>query len=343
MAKAVKMADIAKVIGVSTVTVSKALSGQKGVSEELRARIRKQAQVMGYKTNSAIYQEQLRTDISYNIGVVIPGRFLDKYDSFYWKLYQEVAKAAVQKGCFTMLEVLEPEDEQNLVTPRLLQEKRADGLILLGILNEAYLERLHQYMTVPLLYLDFYGKNETCDAVVSNSYFGMYKMTNYLFRMGHTEIGFVGNLLYTESITDRYFGYAKSLLEHGIEVNKEWVLDDRDPETGRTDGGFRIALPKNMPTAFVCNCDVAAAHLIAELKEQGYRVPEDISVAGYDNYQPPGLCDIRITSYEVDMQEMARKAVKNMIRKISGGRCTGGVVVVEGHIEYKDSVARRNQ
>lgn len=339
MAKAVKMADIAKVIGVSTVTVSKALSDQKGVSEELRMKIKKQAQEMGYQTNSARYQERAKAELSYNIGVVISGRFLDQYDSFYWKLYQEVAKAAVQKGCFTLLEVLEPEDEQNCVMPRLLQEKRADGLVLLGILNDDYLERLHRYASIPFLYLDFYDKNGTCDAVVSNSYFGMYKMTNYLFRMGHTKIGFVGNLLYTDSITDRYFGYAKSLLEHGMEVKREWVIDDRDARTGRADGDFEIRLPENLPTAFVCNCDVAAAHLIVKLKEKGYRVPEDISVVGYDNYQPPGLCDVRITSYEVDMHEMAQKTVGNMIRKISGRHYTQGVVVVEGHIEYKDSVA----
>lgn len=339
MAKAVKMADIAKRLGVSTVTVSKALSNQKGVSEELRTKIKKLAEEMGYKTNSAIYQERVKTEISYDIGVVISGRFLDKYDSFYWKLYQEVAKAAVQKGCFTMLEVLEAEDERNFVMPKLLQEKRADGLILLGLLDEQYLTRLHEYASLPFIYLDFYDKNGTCDAVISNSYFGMYKMTNYLFSMGHKDIAFVGTLLYTESITDRYFGYAKAMYEHGIDVRREWILDDRDPESGRTDGGFEIQLPENMPTAFVCNCDVAAAHLITKLKEKGYRVPEDISVVGYDNYQPPGLCDVRITSYEVDMAEMAKKTVRNIIRKISGEHYKQGVLIVEGRIEYKDSVA----
>ncbi len=145
-------------------------------------------------------------------------------------------------------------------------------------------------------------------------------MTNYLFGMGHKDIAFVGNLLYTGSITDRYFGYARSLLEHGVDIRKEWILEDRDSETGRTDGGFEIKLPEEMPTAFVCNCDV--------------------SVVGYDNYQPPGLCDIRITSYEVDMTEMARKTVRNIIRKISGEHYKQGVLIVEGRIEYKDSVAK---
>lgn len=82
MAKAVKLADIAARVGVSTVTVSKALSGQKGVSEEMRARIRKLADEMGYRQPSAVKKETGKTR-SYTIGVLIEEEYLDKYESFY--------------------------------------------------------------------------------------------------------------------------------------------------------------------------------------------------------------------------------------------------------------------
>ncbi|MDD6812153.1 MAG: LacI family DNA-binding transcriptional regulator [Lachnospiraceae bacterium] len=341
MAKAVKMADIAKVMGVSTVTVSKALSNQKGVSEELRIKIKQQAEKMGYRTNSAVYQERIKNSVSYNIGVIVSDGFLDQYQSFYWKLYQEVATVAVQKGCFTMLEVLQQEVEEKCEMPKLLQEKRVDGVVVIGLLKEEYLQKLNEYTEIPVIYLDFYDKNKECDSVVSNNYFGMYKLTNYLFQNGHREIAFVGNVLFTGSITDRYFGYVKSLYEHGIEVRKDWVLDDRDAITGDMEDGLEIVLPKEMPTAFVCNCDVTAGNLIRKLKENGYRVPEDISVVGYDNYQPPGLSEVAITSYDVDMREMAKRTVRNIIKKISGEHYKQGVAVVTGHIEYKDSVAPR--
>lgn len=340
MAKAVKMADIAKVMGVSTVTVSKALSNQKGVSEELRARIKSKAEEMGYKTASALYRERARMNVSYTFGVIVSDRFLDKYESFYWRMYQEVATAAVQKGCFTMLEVLQAEDEETLVMPKLLHEKKAEGLVIIGRLRQEYLDRLMEQVDIPIIFLDFADMNGTYDAVISNSYFGMYVMTNYLFDMGHKDIGFVGSVFVTDSITDRYFGYVKSLCEHGMEVNKEWVLDDRNPQTGRSDVGFEWKLPAKMPTAFVCNNDVAAAMLVNKLEQEGYRVPQDISVAGYDNYQPPGLCDVRVTTYEVDMQEMAKRTIKNMIRKISGEPYKQGVTIVNGRIIYKDSVRK---
>ena len=341
MAKSVRMADIAEVMGVSTVTVSKALSGQKGVSEELRAKIRDKAEAMGYRAASAFAQERVRRNVSYTIGAIVADRFLDKYESFYWKLYQEVATVAVQKGCFTMLEVLQSEDEKYMIMPKLLQEKKTEGPVIIGRLQKEYLDKLMEYADVPVFFLDFYGRNGQCDSIVSNGYFGMYTMTNFLFDMGHRDIAFMGNVLATDSITDRYFGYVKSLYEHGIEVNKEWIVNDRDPQTGRSDDGFAIKLPEKMPTAFVCNNDAAAAMLVQTLENHGYKVPEDISVVGYDNYQPPGLCDIGITSYEVDMHEMAERTVKNMIGKISGVYYKQGVYIVSGRIIYKDSVRRR--
>lgn len=341
MAKAVKMADIAKIMGVSTVTVSKALSDQKGVSEELRIKIKKKAQEMGYRTASSVSQERAKRNVSYTIGVIVADRFLDKYESFYWTLYQDVATAAVQRGCFTMLEVLQSEDESQMIMPKLLQERKTEGLVIIGRLKKDYLDRLLAYAPVPVLFLDFYDRDGKSDAIVSNSFFGMYVMTNYLFDMGHRDIGFVGNVLATDSITDRYFGYMKSLYEHGVDVNRAWVINDRDPETGRSDEGFAMELPKSMPTAFVCNNDTAAAMLVQTLARAGYRVPQDISVVGYDNYQPPGLCDIGITTYEVDMKEMARRTVKNMIRKISGDHYKQGVYIVNGRMIRKESVAER--
>lgn len=91
MAKAVKLADIAGQLGVSTVTVSKALSGQKGVSEELREKIKTLADEMGYKQPSARRREHAVK--SYNIGVLIAEHWLDKYDSFYLQMYSRWRRA----------------------------------------------------------------------------------------------------------------------------------------------------------------------------------------------------------------------------------------------------------
>ena len=338
MAKAVKLADIAERVGVSTVTVSKALSGQKGVSEEVREKIHSIAEELGYQQPSAARKSQNHKN--FNIGILISERFLVKYESFYWQMYQAVATRATAEECFTMLEVIGKAEEESSRMPKLVQERKVDGIIVIGKMMDAYLQHLNTEAGIPVIYLDYYNGREASDSVISNSYYGTYELTYYLYRMGHRKIAYVGTLLAMESITDRYFGYQKALLELGLEQKKEWVLDDRHIETGEIDTVNMLQIPKDMPTAFVCNCDLTASFLIKKLKDNGYRVPEDISVVGFDNYLYPGLSDIQITTYEVDLKEMAKKAVYNMISKISNENYKPGIHIVEGHMVLKESVAQ---
>ena len=338
MAKAVKLADIAERVGVSTVTVSKALSGQKGVSEEVREKIRSIAEDLGYQQPSAVRKSQNHKN--FNIGILISERFLVKYESFYWQMYQAVATRATAEECFTMLEVIGKAEEESSRMPKLVQERKVDGIIVIGKMMDAYLQHLNTEAGIPVIYLDYYNGREASDSVISNSYYGTYELTYYLYRMGHRKIAYVGTLLAMESITDRYFGYQKALLELGLEQKKGWVLDDRHIETGEIDTVNMLQIPKDMPTAFVCNCDLTASFLIKKLKDNGFRVPEDISVVGFDNYLYPGLSDIQITTYEVDLKEMAKKAVYNMISKISNENYKPGIHIVEGHMVLKESVAQ---
>ena len=336
MAKAVKLADIAERLSVSTVTVSKALSGQKGVSEEMREKIKSLADEMGYKQPSARKSQNIGK--SYNIGVLISSRYMDKYDSFYWQMYQQVATKAVSKGCFTLMEAVGEKEEKNGSVPILIQEQKADSLIIIGRMQDEYLKVLNRKANVPILYLDFCTEDRKADAVISDSYYGAYRLTNYLFDMGHRKIGYVGTILSTGSITDRYFGYMKSMMEHGEKIKDEWLLEDRDKETVIIDAERYMKLPEDMPTAFVCNSDLTASYFIRKLRQNGYRVPEDVSVVGYDNYLYPGLCDVPLTTYEVDIKEMARRAINMMIKKLNGENYRQGVSIVEGHLVIRESV-----
>lgn len=331
MAKTVRLADIASGLKVSTVTVSKALADKQGVSEELREKIKIMAKEMGYMHPS--FKQLTNGLVSKNIGVMVSDRYLSKYTSFYWELYQNVVTQASEKECFTLLEVLSRQDERDLVCPKVIREKKVDGLIIIGKIKKEFRKMLHDNSEVPILFLDFYDEKSNYDSIISDSYYGMYLMTNYLFDMGHRDIAYVGSLLETSSITDRYFGYSKSLLEHGLRVREEWVLSDRDLDTGE----IIVDLPNTMPTAFACNCDFVASVLIKKLNEHGYQVPEDVSVVGFDNFLFPSLSNVGITTYEVDMKEMAKISVEAILSKIQGDY-KSGIKVVEGHVIIKESV-----
>ena len=339
MAKTVRLQDIADRIGVSTVTVSKALSGQKGMSDELREKINALADEMGYVPS--VSRKRDFTNKSYTLGVLISENFMSEYSSFYTRMHQQVSQIAMDKGCFTMLEVISNENEKAKVIPRLVEDKKIEGIVVVGRLDQDYLRTIKEQSGISMVYLDFCNHSGDEDAVVSDSYNGAYCLTNYLFDMGHKDIAFVGTILASGAITDRYMGYSKSLLEHRQPFREDWIIPDRDLDNGVMDYNKFFKLPENMPTAFVCNCDIAASMLIKRLRENGYRVPEDISVVGYDNYIFPGLCDIKLTTYGVDTYEMGRNAVLNLIRKISGERYRQGIMILEGHMIEGESVKRR--
>ncbi len=339
MVKAVKLADIAQRLGVSVVTVSKALSGQKGVSEELRAKIKTLADEMGY---TPIHSNQSGRSKSYTIGVITMESYFSKFASFYWKMYQEFATRAVRKNCFSMLEVVSNYDMDNLNQPKLIAEDRVDGIIVLGRPKKEYLKMLYQNKRVPMVFMDFYDDEEIVDSVVSAGFYGMYRMTDYLIKNGHTRIAYVGTIMYTESITDRYFGYCKALMEKGIEQRQDWVLNDRDYSDGKMGLDYKYTLPEDMPTAFVCNNDIAAYALIKQLEEKGYRVPEDISVVGYDDYLYAEFGESNITTYAVDMAEMTKKALACLIKNIENLTVHISTHVVSGRMIVRDTVKKIN-
>ncbi len=337
MAKAVKLADIGERLNVSVVTVSKALSGQKGVSEEMRRKIVTLAEEMGYIRPSRERAEERK---NYTLGVIVADRYLRENQSFYWKLYQEISTRAISKKCFTILEVISYEAEKGRETPKIITEQKVDSVIIMGTFKSEYVDYLTHTVTIPFLSLDTSSAADSCDAVVSNNLMGGYRMTNYLFEMGHKKIGFVGTRLATNSIDDRYFGYLKSLMEHGVPRREEWVIDDRDREYGKIDVDKKFLLPQDMPTAFFCNCDLSASLMMKKLNEAGYSVPRDISVAGFDNFVTDQFGEVGITTYEINTREMAKRAVKILLHKMENSNYTAGMFMVGGTFIERGSVER---
>ncbi len=339
MSKKITMSDIAKELGISTVTVSKALSGQKGVGEQMRQRIIEIANERGYQKSVSIEANE-----SYKIGVLIGSRYVGNIDSFYGHMYQIFSAKAAKIGSFTMLEILSDAAEKNLVYPKIIGDGNVDAVVIMGALGEEYLNMLDEKLGTPTFYMDFTDRKHKKDSVISGSFYGSYILTNYLFDKGHTQIGYVGTVLSTPSITDRYLGYVRAMMEHGIDIKKEWILNDRSINNDKVDLENNLVLPKGkLPTAFVCNCDLTANVFMQYLKVKGYKVPEDISIVGYDDFLFADVSSIGITTYKVDMDEMVKRTLKRITHVLRGEKYRGGLSIVEGYLIERDSVKDLNR
>lgn len=335
--KKIRLSDIAEKLGVSTVTVSKAIADKEGVSDELREKIKILAAEMGYRQKSSKYSGLKNDNSTGNIGILIPERFFERNTSFYWTMYNALSRELLLNGFYTIMEQLSNKDEFDLVLPHMIQDKKVDGIILLGQLSNDY--ALYFTKHYPnCLFLDFYISDETTDSVTTDNFYSEYVMTQYLISQGHKKIRYVGNFGATTSITDRFMGFLKAMLENGLHASYDEVIFDRDENGLYT----QIKLPAKMPTAFVCNCDETAAKLITILKSKGYLVPDDVSVVGFDNYVSNGAVNPPLTTIEVDPQAFARAAVEIILKKISGQPYNKGHTVIAGKLIKRHSVRKIN-
>lgn len=332
MKKKITMQDVADRLGVSKVTVSKAIRGSTEISDAMRKKIIETSNEIGYKYNTL--GKMLRENLTYSIGIITADRYFGQSDFFYIDLYKLLSSQLELMNYSTMFHILDQKSEKELLIPTMLVEGKIDGIIVLGQLSKQYLNKVLE-LKYPTIFLDFYSNNmhEAVDSIITDNFFGAYEITNFLIEQGHRDIAYVGNLTLTSSIQDRYLGFLKAIIENKLDYKQDRLILDRNNDSEWLD----IELPKPMPTAFVCNCDKTAAILINKLKKEGYEIPKDISVVGFDDSVHAVNCNPQITTVRVNIEVMANAAAKIILKKIKNNEKQYGRVLVEGNIMKRES------
>ncbi|MBQ8950538.1 MAG: LacI family DNA-binding transcriptional regulator [Eubacterium sp.] len=325
--KKVTMKDIAQELDISIVTVSKALAGKEGVGDRLREVIIDKAKELGY----IFKKNEDGENVNRNVGILIAQRFVGD-DSFYLSVYQKMLVEMTKRGIVGILEVIIENDEKNKVLPTLLSINKVDHIIVLGEVSREYLQAL-EATGKNIVFFDFENEDFEFDSVVGDNINGGYLMTRHLMKQGYTDITFVGNYRSTRSILDRYLGYRKYMLMKGIDIREEDHIDDRDDEGN----DLELVLPDKMPDAFFCNCDVAAYRLIEKLNKAGYKVPEDVAVAGYDDYASNKIEGVELTTYRVNIEEMIYYALNILEQKFQNPDYRYGTVISYGRVIARES------
>ncbi|MBP3609947.1 MAG: substrate-binding domain-containing protein [Lachnospiraceae bacterium] len=331
MEKKIRMADLAEQLGISVVSVSKALSGKEGVSDEVREKVLALAKQMNYVPLRNRAPKEEKASVSGNIGILVADRYFAD-NAFYTNLYRQIQKKCNSKGFSALLEIISWESEHQGVLPAMLQGKKADGIIFMGELKREYLTKVMQ-CGLPYMLLDFYDEELDADGVTSDNLTGGYRLANHLIQKGKKSIGFIGSIHATSSIMDRYLGYTKAMLNARLAMEPKWILEDRD-----RDGSFiEPELPEELPEAFLCSCDEVAYNLVEQLKKRGLRVPEDVAVVGYDDYYFAQICNPPLTTYRVNVEEMGTTVANQMIYRITGKHIVHGNLVAKGNFVKRQS------
>ncbi len=333
MKKSVTMKQIADVVGVSTVTVSKVLTGKGGAGPDKREQILATAKKLGYRAKVRS-NGMMHPQLSGNIGVIVSDLYMSTND-FYSRLYTEVVFAANLQQYSTALEMVTKETIKNKELPSFVKNQTVDGLLFLGQIDDAYI-RLLEKANLPFVFLDFYNDSFDTPAVLSDSVMGMEQLMEYLLATNHKTFAYVGTLSSTPSIVDRYLGCQKALLLNGISPDCMTVIDDRVDQ--QLLEAAMLELPTELPDAFICNCDHIALSLIERLKSEGYQVPQDVSVVGFDGDYDYNF----LTTHKVDLKQMAQTAFSLLSQKMEQKPISKAKIFIDGSLRIRTSTRDRH-
>lgn len=305
----VSMQTIADILNTSKNSVSIALSGKKGISDQLRKRIIQKAEELNY-----VYKKTARSCGNANILIIAP-EYVTSDTLFYSKIIWKIEKYAQENNCTVTLSSLSVQAEKELQYPRI---NIADytGILVLGVVSERYVNSLRE-LNIPIVLIDNFIYSLQIDTVVTANVEGAYIATKHLIDLGHKDIGFIGSINITSSFYQRWCGFNKAMMDAGLNVNPEFNILSDSPLTvlfNSVESISQIMASKSiMPTAWFCANDRIAYSVISYLNSKGFSVPDDISIIGFDDIELSSLYSPKITTISVNRDEIAKNAVDLLV------------------------------
>ena len=325
----VSMKDIARAAGVTESTISRALANSPRVKLETRRRIQRIAREMGY-VPSAIARG-LATNRTSTLGVVV----MDSADPFIAAVVGAIDKSARDLGYSIILSTYGPNPEQEMSAIRLLLQQRVDAIIIPDpLVADSSLPRLEQ-VGIPIILLN---KKSYVFSVGTDSIDGARQAVEHLLGLGHRRIAYIGGSRSEEESAERRAGYEQALIDHGICLEPSLIVEgDGWSEGGRRSMHQLLALP-SPPTAVFCFNDLTASGVLLAAYGAGVRIPQDLSVVGFDDSNLASLLVPPLTTVAQQSDQMARLALQ-MALDLMEGNTPSTPITLPGKLVTRKSTA----
>ncbi|MCD2518397.1 LacI family transcriptional regulator [Massilia sp. G4R7] len=309
----VTLVDVAKLAGVSTMTASRALSGEGYASEEMRTKVHAAAKELGYVPNAlARMMKGGKTNV---IGVVVNDLSSAVINAFVTALSEEVRKIEMDMFIYNSLG-----DLGHGRGKRLSQMLHGlwDGLLfVLPRMTDDYLEQLEQSAS-PIVLVNYFSRETTLPVVRGDNVNGAHDAVSHLLDLGHRRIAFVRGMAYTGQSELRERGYRLAHEAAALEVDPALVVGGDFSEVAGLEAGRALMDLPEPPTAIFAGNDSMALGCINAIREKGLEVPKDVSVVGFDDIPASALVQPALTTLRHPVEAMAHAAVQELVRRIQG-------------------------
>ena len=334
----VSLKDISKACGVSVATVSKALNDHSDISQETKKHVREVAEELGYRPNAAA--QALKTNRTNNIGVL----FVDEANSGlthdYFNHVLDSFKRKAEDSGFDITFINGAKNRLNNMSYLSHAIYRGfDGVMIACVdFSDPQVGELIA-SNIPVVTIDHLFNNRT--AIVSDNVKGMRDLTTYVYEQGHRKIAYIHGM--DSSVTQgRLSSFYRTLQEHGVAVPDEYVIASpyRDTEAAYRATNQLLDLP-DPPTCIFFPDDFAAFGGINAIRQRGLRIPEDVSVVGYDGIEIARRISPILTTIVQDTDKIGSLAASKLIDLINNPKGTLiEQIVVNGELSRDESVAK---
>ena len=327
--------DVAKLAGVSTSTVSHVLNGTRFVSDAMREKVNQAVEELDYRPSSIA--RSLKVNRTGTIGMLVT----TSSNPFYAEVVQGVERRCYERGYTLFLCSTEGDPERMAANMDALEEKRVDGLLLLCSNTNGELFKLFErHRSTQLVVTDWGPAADNMDRIYDNSQAGGLLATRHLVEMGHTRIGCITGPLERRSAQERLEGFHRAMGEAGLPPRPEWIVEgDYDPESGVRAMRALSALPERPGALFVCN-DMMALGVLQEASRLQIRVPDEMSVIGYDDIYISRYMTPPLTTVHQSTGELGAMAVDTLLDRLEHKRTAGKVIRIEPSLVERESVMR---
>ncbi|MBL7864052.1 MAG: LacI family DNA-binding transcriptional regulator [Cyclobacteriaceae bacterium] len=309
----VTIKDIARELGISPSTVSRALKDHPDISAKTKEAVNALAEKLNYQPN--IVALNLRQKKTYTIGVIIP----ELVHFFFSTVISGIEDVAYQAGYSVILAQSNESYEREKTDIKALFNSRVDGMLISVSRETKDFEHIESVINkgIPVVFYDRTYKSPQYSNVVVDDYIGAKEAVSHLIDQGYTRIAFLEGSPGLVITNDRKRGYADALREHKLEVKDVYI---QECATGSLEEGKRatkklLSMPVPPEAIFAAN-DPMATGAMQSIKEKGLRIPQDLGVVGFSNWSYGSLIEPSLTTVDQPGFEMGQEAARLLIRQI---------------------------
>lgn len=327
------MKDIARMAKVSTSTVSHVINNSRYVSEEIREKVLKVVEQLNYQPS--VLARSLKIKATKTLGMIVT----TTHNPFFSEVINAVERYCNQHQYNLIISNITGNETRLSHNIQTLVQKQIDGLLLMcAEENLAQMGALN--LKLPMVIMDWWPSQLNADKIFDNAEYGGYLATKTLLEQGHSQIGIITGKLTQPLAKNRLKGYQQALSEQGLEARAEWIIESSFDFAGGVVGMERLLSCADRPSAVFACSDTIAMGAYQTLWRYQLKIPQDMSIIGYDNINLAQYLAPPLTTIHQPKQELAQQAVELLLARIQQNNPENyRSLVLQPHLVWRESVA----